>query len=145
MPINLALGDRMSYIETFIQIAPDSDATEGIVPVSKRQPMPIHIIQYELLTAQPYHYTHEELVFAVYVRRQGFTPEELATRRAELWAELFQKGHPCLRASALTKKYGWGAHYNAEGKIALYGVETDDYQRLVKTCPTVLNALRSKR
>ncbi|GBG06305.1 hypothetical protein PAT3040_00827 [Paenibacillus agaridevorans] len=32
----------------------------------------------------------------------------------------------------LPKKFGWGVHYNDEGKIALYGKETEKYQNLLK-------------
>ena len=135
----------MSYRDTFIQIAPDSMAISGVVPVSDRKPVPIHIIQYELLSQHPYCYTHEDLVFEVYVRRQGFSSEELAAHGTEIRGELFQKGHPCLRASALTKQYGWGAHYNHEGKIALYAVDSDEYRQFVATCPNLLTALKRKR
>jgi hypothetical protein len=34
--------------------------------------------------------------------------------------KLLSKGHPHLRVSALAKRYGWGFHNNAEGKIAPY-------------------------
>lgn len=135
----------MSYRNTFIQIAPDSLALSGVVPVSDRKPAPIHVIQYELLSQNPYCCTHEDLVFEVYVRRQGFSSEELAVHRTAIWDELSQKGHPCLRASALTKQYGWGAHYNQEGKIALYAVDSDEYRQFVTTCPNLLTALKSKR
>jgi deazaflavin-dependent oxidoreductase (nitroreductase family) len=37
----------------------------------------------------------------------------------------------CFRASPLTKKYGWGIYSNEEGKIAMYGVESEEYQRFV--------------
>ncbi len=136
-----------SYIDTFIQIAPDSKATQAVVPVAKGDKKPQHLIQYELLTAAPYTYNHEELIFAVYVRHKGIDEAIVADQHDELWDELFQKGHPCMRASALTKSYGWGAHYNAEGKIALYAVESPEYQRfLAPDSPTkVLNAMRSKR
>ncbi|WP_313640454.1 DUF6157 family protein [Paenibacillus sp.] len=35
--------------------------------------------------------------------------------------------HPCLRASLLPKRFGWGVHYNTEGKISLYGKESPEY------------------
>ncbi len=136
----------MSYISTFIQVAEDCPTTTSVVPPAKGNSTPIHLIQYNLLQNEPYTYSHETLVFAVYVARQGITEAELAERRDELWANLFQKGHPCLRASALTKRYGWGAHYNEEGKIALYGVETPQYQEFVQSGEVkLLKAMRNKR
>jgi hypothetical protein len=41
------------------------------------------------------------------------------------------KGHPHLRVSALPKRYGWGIHNNAEGKIALIAVESPEYKQLM--------------
>lgn len=136
---------KLTYTETFIQIAPDSEAAASVVPESNRTPKPTHIIQYELLSQKPYHYTHDDLVFAVYVIRQGISDEELEERGEQIRAEFFQKGHPCLRASALTKKYGWGAHYDLDGKIALYAVDSEEYKHFAATCPNQLKALRSKR
>lgn len=138
----------MTYIDTFIQIAPDSTAEEGITPQAKGDKTPAHVIQYELLMANPYCYTHEDLVFEVYIRKQGISEAELAERGPQIREELFQKGHPCLRASALTKKYGWGAHYNSEGRIALYPVESETYQHFVEMLQgtrQLLYAMRSKR
>ncbi|MEZ4866139.1 MAG: DUF6157 family protein [Caldilineaceae bacterium] len=137
----------MRYIDTFIQVASDCPVTRSVIPVAKGEKKPLHLIQYELLTAQPYAYNHEELTFAVYVCHKAIPAAEVAARRDELWAELFQKGHPCMRASMLTKRYGWGAHYNAEGKIALYPMESPEYQHFVEndTETKVLFAMRNKR
>lgn len=141
----------MSYTNTFIRIATDSTTEKAVVPTAKGDKKPQHLIQYELLTERPYAYNHDELTFEVYVRHKGISPAEVAAHHQELWDELLQKGHPCMRASALTKKYGWGAHYDAEGKIALYGCETPEYQHFLDAATQagsnlkVLNAMRSKR
>jgi hypothetical protein len=46
----------------------------------------------------------------------------------------------------LPKRYGWGAHYDADGRIALYGVETEDYRRLTSQSGTkVVPAMRNRR
>lgn len=137
----------MAYTDTFIEVAPDCPVVEGVVPVMRGKRTPIHLIQYRLLTDAPYTYSHKELVFAVHVARQGVLPEELVERRDEIWADLFKKGHPCLRASALTKRYGWGAHYDGEGKIALYGMDSVAYGNFTRpgTGVKLLKAMRSKR
>ncbi|MEO0561638.1 MAG: DUF6157 family protein [Chloroflexota bacterium] len=135
----------MVYTDTFIQIAPDSDTTSGIVPESNRPRTPIHIIEYRLLSQQPYHFDQDDLIYEVHLIRQGISDEERAERGDQIRAELFQKGHPCLRASALTKRYGWGAHYDEHGKIALYAVDSDEYKQLSETVPNQLLAMRSKR
>jgi hypothetical protein len=135
----------MVYQNTFIQVAPDSEAKEGIIPNASQKTVTIHSIEYQLLTQNPYQFNHEELIFAVYIIRQGITDAELSAHEDEIRAELFQKEHPCLRASALTKRYGWGAHYNEHGKIALYAVNSVEYQQLANDCPKQLLAMRSKR
>ena len=56
------------------------------------------------------------------------------------------KGHPHLRVSALAKRYGWGIHNDAEGKVALVAVESRDYKRLLKDPRTTkVKAFRSTR
>jgi Family of unknown function (DUF6157) len=135
----------MSYIDTFIQVAADSRATSSVIPQAKGTGQPVHLIQYELLSENPYQYNHEELVFEVFVRHKAIPADELAARRAEIWAELFQKGHPCMRASMLTKKYGWGAHYDQAGKIAIYALESPEYQQFLQNGNTKkLLAMRNK-
>jgi hypothetical protein len=44
----------------------------------------------------------------------------------------FSKGQPCFRASPLTKTYGWGIHSDHQGKVALYGMESTEYQKFLK-------------
>ena len=135
----------MTYIDTFIQIAPDSTANKAIIPEDNRPQKTLHLIQYELLTEKPYHYTHEELVFSVYAIRQAISKEELAEHGEEIRADFFKKGHPCMRASALTKKYGWGAHHNEEGKIAIYPMESEAYEKLSTSTSKKLLAMRTSR
>ena len=91
----------MSYKETFITVAPDCPVSQSEIPVSKRAIKPLHIIQYELLTENPYTFDHKELVFNVHLIRKGL--EDLSeSEKEKIWDDLFVKGHPCLRASALT-------------------------------------------
>ncbi len=106
------------------------------------------MIQYVLLAAHPYQYNHEELLFEVYVHHKAIPQAELDARRDELWDALFQKNHPCLRASLLPKKYGWGAHYDHAGKIAIYAIESAAYQFFSQPAgdtPKQLMAMRNKR
>ncbi len=121
----------MSYTNTFITIAPDSPVQEGEVPVSNRPKKPVHIIEYELLTEHPYRYNHEGLIFEVFIRKKEIAREVVEREREILWNDLFRKGHPCMRASALTKRYGFGAHYNADGAIAIYPAGSKEYLALV--------------
>ena len=136
----------MPYTNTFIQVSPDSVATESTVPTSNRSKKPAHIIQYELLSENPYRFDHDQLIFEVFIRHKSIPQVEFERNRDQIWADLHSKEHPCLRASTLMKKFGWGAHYDAEGKIALYGVESAEYDRFIKDEATKkLLAMRSKR
>lgn len=138
----------MSYIDTFIRTALDCPVETGTIPVSARTSPPAHVIQYELLSQNPYRYNHEELLYEVHIRHKGIPPEEWENRKDEIWGSLFSKNHPCLRASMLPKRYGWGVHYNAEGKIALYAKESPEYDHFTSGADkgvTLLNAMRSKR
>src|SRR5690606_16766075 len=86
------------------------------------------VIQYELLAQHPYTYTQEDLLFEVHVRHKSIPTDNLPARRAEF----FQKSQPCLRSSPLPKKFGWGLHFDSEGKIALYAMESDEYRRFTQ-------------
>jgi hypothetical protein len=136
----------MSYIQTFIQVSADCPVRKSEIPVARRDAVPAHVIQYELLTRHPYQFSHEDLVYEVYVRQKGIPSQVLATDAAKVRAELFSKGHPCLRASSLTKRYGFGAHYNEAGKIALYPVESPEYEQLMQDAAVrKLPAMRNKK
>jgi hypothetical protein len=114
---------------TFVLIAPDSTATSGTVPPSKGGKPTVAVLQYQLLTKQPYALTLEDLLFEVHVLRLGLSAQEAKAQAQEIRAELFAKPHACMRASPLTKQYGWGVHHDAEGRMALYGVESAEYAR----------------
>lgn len=136
----------LNYYGTFIQVAPDCPVNAGIVPVQRGAKKTVPVLEYELLTGNPYGYTQEEVLFTVYAERLGLPADELASRRGELWAEFFAQSRACLRASSLPKRYGWGIHFDSEGRIALYPMESDEYQRLAGDAAlTQLLAMRSKR
>lgn len=74
---------------------------------------------YETLIDSPYQYTSNDAIYAV-------TGKAKEVSRAAL----FSKGQPCLRASALAKRYGWGIHFNKDAKVAPYPLGSEAYQRL---------------
>ena len=51
-----------------------------------------------------------------------------------------------LRASGLGKRFGWGIHADAEGRVAIYAVDSERYQALARD-PKIAQtrAMRSKR
>lgn len=132
-----------NYYDTFIEAADDSPALAGTVPPAKGGKKTVAVIQYELLSEQPYTYTQEDVLFETHLRHKELTPDE--GERAELRRVFFAVPKACLRASPLPKSYGWGVHFDEAGKVALYGVETESYRVFSQSAAKKLKALRSKR
>ncbi len=135
----------MNYIDTFIQVAPDCPFTEGVVPSMRGRRKPAHLIQYELISNNPYAFTQEDILWETHVRHKGVPRSEATAKKRE---EFFAKPQACLRSSALPKKYGWGFHFDRNGKVALYAMESEKYRRFVDpkaNGPKLLSAMRSKR
>lgn len=110
-----------NYHDTFIAASPDGKAEAGIVPTKAGS---IAQLQYELLSAQPYGLSSDDLLFAVHAIRNAVPDAEREAARAAFFA----KPQACLRASPLVKQYGWGLHHDGDGKVAAYGIETEDYR-----------------
>lgn len=131
-----------NYFNTLIEIAEDCPASEGEMPPIKGEKQSVANLQFELLYEHPYEYTSDDVLFSVFATRKEIPQRELEEQRAIY----FSKGQPCFRASPLTKRYGWGIHSNAEGKVAMFAVESEKYQQLVADESVVKKkAMRSKR
>ncbi len=131
-----------NYFSTFIEIAEDCPTTIGKIPPVKGDKKSVANLQFEMLYEHPYEFTSDDILFSVFATRKEIPQEDLEEQR-ELF---FSKGQPCFRASPLTKTYGWGIHSNEEGKIAMYGVESEEYQRFVADESVIKKkAMRSKR
>ncbi len=138
----------MDFIrDTFVLVAPDCPASAAVVPRARASGPTVAALQHELLTARPYTLTLEDLMLAVHVRREGLSPAEAEERAAEIREHVLGKPYPCMRASPLPKTYGWGVHYDGEGRIALYGVESVEYARFAAGGPglRLVTAMRNKR
>lgn len=117
-------------INQFIEIAHDSPTQQSRVPQTKGDKPTIATIEYELLSSQPYVYTLAELKFATHVKHKQIPVADLEAEEKQLREAFFAKPYACMRASPLTKQYGWGAHYDEKGGIAIYPVEGKEYQNL---------------
>jgi hypothetical protein len=136
----------MNPVNQFIEIAPDCTLKTAIVPEARDDRKSIASIEYQLLSGKPYGHTLEELKFAVHLLHKQIPAAEIKAQRKQLWDEFFAKPYACMRASPLTKKYGWGAHYDENGRIAIYAVESAEYRRFVKDGNIKkYSAMRSKR
>lgn len=107
-----------NYFDTFISVAEDCPATVGEVPPAK-SPRTAAQIQYEMLADNPHKYTSDDVLFASHGERRGESLEAF-----------FSKGQACFRSSPLTRRYGWGVHSDAAGRIAIYAVNSIEYRRL---------------
>ncbi|KAA6440409.1 hypothetical protein FEM33_07370 [Dyadobacter flavalbus] len=116
-----------NYTNTFIEVAEDCPAAKGEVPPMKGNAETVAGIQHDMISKNPYKYTSDDILFRVYAKRNDLTESELEEARKQF----FSKGQPCLRASPLTKRYGWGIHCDQNGKVAMYGNETDEYNRFI--------------
>jgi len=131
-----------NYQNTLIEIAEDCPVQSGQVPPIKGEKKTVANLQFEMVFDNPYRYTSDEVLFTVHAQRKGFTKHEWEEQRVLF----FSKGQPCFRASPLTKRYGWGIHSNAEGKVAMVAAGTEEYGRMLQD-DTVkkVKAMRSKR
>ena len=129
-----------NYQNTFIAIAEDCPAINGEVPPTKGDAKTVANLQFELIKNNPYKFTSDDVFFQVFALRKDLSEGELEQARVEF----FSKGQPCFRASPLAKRYGWGIHNNEEGKIAVYGCETAEYEKFLKEKNLkVLRAMKS--
>lgn len=115
-----------NYFDTFIEVAEDSKIDCGTKPPAKAKKT-VAEMQYNLIAKNPYTYTSDDVLFQIFADRNDVTKNESKGAREQF----FSKGQPCFRASPLTKSYGFGIHSNNEGKIALYGIETKEYQNFL--------------
>ena len=107
-----------NYSDTFITVSEDCPAQTAEIPPLK-EPKSAARMEYDMLSANPYQFTSDDVIYETKGKLKGISREEF-----------FSKGQPCFRASALTKRYGWGVHNDKDGKIALFAKESEQYSRL---------------
>ena len=130
-----------NYQNTFIEIADDCPLQLAEVPPQKGEEKTIANLHFEMIVENPYTYTSDDVIFGTFARRNKI--EANLEHERSLF---FAKGQACLRASPLGKRYGWGVHHNAEGKVAIYAAGTPEYQAFAQdeTLKHV-KAMRSKK
>lgn len=135
-----------NYFDTFIAVAEDSAAAEATVPPS-RATASVAELTHRLIAENPYRFTSDDVIFTVWAERQGIADADRDAAREEF----FSKGQPCLRSSDLGKRYGWGVHSDAEGRVALVPLGSAEYERLASgqtgdgSVVIVKRAMRSRR
>jgi len=131
-----------NYFNTFIEVAEDTKVACGTKPPSKADKKTIAEMQYALLAENPYKFTSDEVLFQVFADRNDLTQAEYDQARQQF----FSKGQPCFRTSPLTKTYGFGIHADSNGKVALIGMETEQYENF-QNDPTIkkVKAMRTTK
>jgi hypothetical protein len=131
-----------NYVGTFIQVAEDCPVGAAEAPPTGAKVPTVATLQYDLITDRPYELTSDDVLFAVHAIRQNISEPEYEAARVAFFA----KDQACLRSSPLGKRYGWGIHHDADGKVALVPLGSEQYQALAAD-PAVrqLRAMRSKR
>lgn len=139
--------DGPEYHDTFITVAPDCPVAEAVVPERYRGRPTVATIQHELLADAAYELRQSDVLFLTHVRKRGVDLGTDPEDGASLRAALFATPQACLRASPLPKRYGWGLHFDADGRAALYGLGTPAYARFAagEGVSTVVAAMRSAR
>lgn len=131
-----------NYFDTFIEVAEDTKALAGMKPQAKEGKPTIAQLQYEIISGNPYKFTSDDVLFQVFADRNDLTKSQYK----QAWEDFFSKGRACLRTSPLAKTYGFGIHSNSDGKVALYGKESEKYNEFLSD-PNVkkVKAMRSSR
>ncbi len=130
-----------NYFDTFIEVSEDTKADLGTIPQTKEKKT-VAEMQFELIAKNPYKYSSDDIFFQVFADRNDLTKAEYEKAREHF----FSKGQPCFRASPLTKTYGFGIHSDKNGKVALYGRETEEYRNfLADTKIKKVKAMKSSK
>lgn len=114
-----------NYYDTFIEVTEDTKVSCGTKPSSKTEKKTIAEMQYEMLVDNPYKFTSDDIFFQVFANRNDLIQAEYEQARQQF----FSKGQPCFRSSPLTKTYGFGVHSDSNGKVAIFGMETEQYEK----------------
>jgi Family of unknown function (DUF6157) len=126
-----------NYRNTLIAVAEDCPVSTGVVPTGDGTTA---ALLFAWISKEPYVHSSDDLLFRVFAERACLPQAKLAEARMQF----FSKGQACLRAGALSKRYGWGVHFDAQQRVAMFAVDTPTYKQLAKTC-TVKLAMRSRK
>lgn len=135
------------YFDTFITVAPDTPAPGATEPPGTASPSVV-ARTFALISAAPYEHTSDDVLFTVWADRKEIPEAE----REQAREKFFAKPKACFRSSDLGKRYGWGVHSDAKGRVALYAMGSTEYEAFASgTSPftgeavTVKAAMRSSR
>lgn len=130
-----------NYLNTFIEVAEDCPVRKGELPPEKENPT-VARLQFAMVYDHPYKYTSDDVIFSTYAMRNEIPKSEWKEAR-DLF---FSKGQACLRSSPLTKRYGWGVHNDATGRIAIFAQDSPEYKKFSRDRSLkIVKAMRSSK
>jgi hypothetical protein len=129
-----------NFKNTFIEVAEDCPVFESEIPKMRTENKSVALLQFEMISQNPYKFTSDEVLFTIHALRNNLSQNQSEKEK------FFSKGQACFRASPLTKRYGWGIHFDENGKMALYNLDSPEYQKF-KSNPDLqhVKAMRNKR
>ncbi|MDH2386612.1 DUF6157 family protein [Bradyrhizobium sp. CER78] len=131
---------------TLIRVAEDCPARSGEEPQLRGGQPTVAVLQFRMISGAPYKYTSDDVVFATSSAGRALDSKAAKKERSLARETFFSRGQACMRASPLGKRFGWGVHADAEGRIAIYAVDSKRYQALARDPDiTQTRAMRSKR
>ena len=131
-----------NYDNTFILVSEDCPVLKAETPKPKSAGPTIASAQYELIINHPYELSSDDILFLVHAQRNKIDKKDIAHEREVF----FSKGQACLRSSPLVKRYGWGIHHDAQGRVAIFPMESERYRQLAHDGTIKrLRGIRSKR
>ncbi|MFT4119854.1 DUF6157 family protein [Bradyrhizobium sp.] len=135
-----------NYFDTFIRVAEDCPARSGEEPPPRAGQPTVAGLQYAMIAKAPYRYTSDDVIFATSAPGRELGAGASKAEKSAARAAFFSRGQACMRASGLGKRFGWGVHADGKGRIAIYAVDSADYQALARDSNlTQVSAMRSKR
>jgi hypothetical protein len=131
-----------NYFNTFIEVAGDCPVKQAEIPRQKEEEKTPVTIVFEMIKNNPYKYTSDEVLFYLHAVKNRISEAAWNFEKQKY----FSRTQACLRSFPFAKRYGWGIHYNAEGKIALYAIESSEYKKLSKDKTLkIVKGTRTKR
>lgn len=134
-----------NYYSTFISVAEDCPVNAASEPPASKGKMTAAQIHLRMARDEAGSHTQEQILFRTYLNAKALNSSE-HVEGGETWKVFFSKGQPCLRTSALGKRYGWGLHFDEVGRVTAVPMESSMYVCLAND-PDLrqLKAMRSRR
>ena len=110
-------------LRRIVLVAEDSPASAATPPPGGRSGPTVAQVQYEMLTAEPFRWTEDDVLFESWWRRQDAAATASDAEKERARAEYLARPRPCLRASPLPQRYGWGLVFDEHERVALCPVD----------------------